>query len=103
MSKLYLGVLLTCSPLLPGAEAAVVGELQELYYNNRDVRLMLELLATSSGLAPAIAVLTIFDKVRGYRLVNSENMKYADFLILDIPRSFDAPHNQNCQKREGCG
>ena len=76
MSKLYLGVLLTCSPLLPGAEAAVVGELQELYYNNRDVRLMLELLATSSGLAPAIAVLTIFDKARRYRLVYSENIKY---------------------------
>ena len=47
----------------------MVGELQELYYNNRDVRLMLELLATSSGLAPAIAVLTIFDKVRGYNVV----------------------------------
>ena len=66
----------TCPPLLPGAEAEVVGELQELYYNNRDVRLMLELLATSSGLAPAIAVLTIFDKVSRYILVNSENMKY---------------------------
>ena len=52
-----------CLAVNGGAEAEVVGELQELYYNNRDVRLMLELLATSSGLAPAIAVLTIFDKV----------------------------------------
>ena len=58
----------TCPPLLPGAEAEVVGELQELYYNNRDVRLMLELLATSSGVAPAIAIMTLFDKVRGKEL-----------------------------------
>jgi hypothetical protein len=41
----------------------VLGELYHIYYNNRDLRLLLDLLATSSGIAPAIAIMTLFDKV----------------------------------------
>ena len=44
-------------------EREVVGELQDIYYNNRDIRVMLQLLATSSGVAPAICLFSIFDKV----------------------------------------
>merc|ERR1719154_1009463 len=36
-----------------------------IYYNNVDLRLLLELLTTSSGVAPAIAMMTLFDK--GFR------------------------------------
>jgi hypothetical protein len=41
----------------------ILGELYHIYYNNRDLRLLLDLLATSSGIAPAIAIMTLFDKV----------------------------------------
>jgi len=40
----------------------ILGDLWEIYYNNRDLRLLLDLLATSSGIAPAIAIMTLFDK-----------------------------------------
>ena len=56
-----------------------LGELWDIYYNNRfvkaknlqpkllirDLRLLLDLLATSSGIAPAIAIMTLFDRVGG--------------------------------------
>ena len=41
-----------------------LGDLYDIYYNNRDMKLLLDLQATSSGIAPALAVLTIFDKVK---------------------------------------
>merc|ERR1712156_1020506 len=40
----------------------ILGDLYDIYYNNRDLRLLLDLLATSSGVAPAIAIMTLFDK-----------------------------------------
>ena len=46
----------------------MLGDLYDIYYDNRDLRLLLELLATSSGVAPAIAIMTLFDKVRGRAL-----------------------------------
>ena len=42
----------------------LLGDLYDIYYDNRDLRLLLDLLATSSGVAPAIAIMTLFDKVR---------------------------------------
>ena len=42
----------------------LLGDLYDIYYNNRDLRLLLDLLATSSGVAPAISVMTLFDKVK---------------------------------------
>ena len=41
----------------------MLGDLYDIYYDSRDLRLLLELLATSSGVAPAIAIMTLFDKV----------------------------------------
>ena len=41
----------------------MLGDLYDIYYDNRDLRLLLELLATSSGVAPAICLFSIFDKV----------------------------------------
>jgi hypothetical protein len=38
-----------------------LGDLWDIYYGNRDLRLLLDLLATSSGVAPAIAIMTLFD------------------------------------------
>jgi len=43
----------------------LLGDLYDIYYNNVDLRLLLELLTTSSGVAPAIAMMTLFDK--GFR------------------------------------
>jgi hypothetical protein len=40
------------------------GDLYDIYYNNRDLRILLDLLATSSGVASAIAIITLFDKVK---------------------------------------
>ena len=45
------------------SDREVLGDLYDIYYNNRDLRLLLDLLATSSGVAPAIAIMTLFDKV----------------------------------------
>ena len=42
----------------------ILGDLYDLYYNNGDFRLLLDLLATSSGVAPAIAIMALFDEVR---------------------------------------
>ena len=39
----------------------LLGDLYYIYYNNP--RLLLDLLATSSGVAPAIPAVTLFDKV----------------------------------------
>ena len=44
-------------------DSEILGDLYDIYYNNRDLRLLLDLLATSSGVAPAIAIMTLFDKV----------------------------------------
>ena len=41
----------------------MLGEVYDIYYTNRDMRLLLDLLATSSGVAPAIAIMMVFDKV----------------------------------------
>jgi len=43
-------------------EEDLLGDLYHIYYNNRDLRLLLGLLATSSGIAPALAILALFDK-----------------------------------------
>ena len=42
----------------------ILGDLYEIYYQNRDAKLFLELLAMSSGVAPAISVMAMFDSVR---------------------------------------
>ena len=42
----------------------ILGDLYAIYYNNRDAKLFLELLAMSSGVAPAISVMAMFDSVR---------------------------------------
>ena len=42
----------------------ILGDLYEIYYTNRDLKLFLELLAMGSGVAPAISVMAIFDSVR---------------------------------------
>ena len=46
---------------LPTDAAAGLGELYCLYYNNRDLKLLLNLLTCSSGLAPSIRILSLFD------------------------------------------
>ena len=46
----------------------ILGDLYDIYYNNRDLRLLLDLLVTSSGVAPAIAIITLFDKVNLYEV-----------------------------------
>ncbi len=39
----------------------IFGDLYDLYYNNRDLKLLLDLLATSSGIAPCLRLLCLFD------------------------------------------
>ena len=40
----------------------LLGDLYDIYYNNRDLKLLLDLLAQSSGIAPSIRIMTLFDK-----------------------------------------
>ena len=44
-------------------DSKILGDLYEIYYRNRDLKLFLELLAMGSGVAPSIAVMTLFDSV----------------------------------------
>ena len=39
-----------------------LGGLYKIYYNNRDLRLLLDLLASSSGIAPSLRILALFDR-----------------------------------------
>ena len=63
----------------------VVGDLQDIYYNNRDIRVMLQLLATSSGVAPAICLFTIFDKVTLTIYRNDPRQRIVYFRTLKKP------------------
>ncbi len=47
------------------SEEALLGDLHSVYYRNRDLKLLLDLLAESSGIAPSIRVMSLFD--RGFR------------------------------------
>ena len=69
--------------LLTGRE--VVGDLQDIYYNNRDIRVMLQLLATSSGVAPAICLFSIFDKVTLTIYRNDPRQRIVYFRTLKKP------------------
>jgi len=40
----------------------MLGDLWDIYYNNRDLKLLLDLLAESSGIATALRILALFDK-----------------------------------------
>eukprot|EP00095_Tigriopus_kingsejongensis_P004023 maker-scaffold5_size1054832-snap-gene-1.14 protein:Tk04023 transcript:maker-scaffold5_size1054832-snap-gene-1.14-mRNA-1 annotation:"leucine-rich repeat-containing protein 8d-like" len=53
-----------------------LGELHNIYYNNRDLKLLLDLLAQTSGVAPAIRILALFDK--GFK----ENTLPSDFRVI---------------------
>ena len=40
----------------------LLGEIHDIYYENRDLRLLLDLLSVTSGLAPPLRVLALLDK-----------------------------------------
>ena len=59
----------------------ILGDLYEIYYNNRDLKLFLELLAMSSGVAPAISVMAMFDSVRIHTLKNVSMYTFNQFTL----------------------
>ena len=91
---------------IPGNETKsdkeLLGDLYDIYYNNRDMRLMLELFAISSGVAPAICFFTIFDKV-----VMGQMKCLVEYLCTsaEVQRRSDPSHNSRGQerKRSACG
>ena len=60
-----------------------LGTLNNVYYDNYDLHLLLNLLANSSGVAPAVAAIAQFDKVGSKHLVDW-------FLILSIQSFYNA-------------
>ena len=44
------------------SDEELLGDLYNVYYNNRDLRLLLDLLATSSGIAASFRIMALFDK-----------------------------------------
>ena len=61
-------------------EEELLGELYHVYYNNRDLSLLLNLLTSSSGIAPSIRILSLFDadfraksEVRNLAVTRSES------------------------------
>ena len=53
----------------PGYHASVL----DVYYTNRDLRLLLDFFSISSGVAPAIGILASVDKVRSIGHPNHSN------------------------------
>lgn len=43
-------------------DAELLGDLYTTYYNNTDLKLLLDLLAESSGVAPSLRIMALFDK-----------------------------------------
>ena len=84
------------------SDKELLGDLYDIYYNNRDMRLMLELFAISSGVAPAICFFTIFDKV-----VMGQMKCLVEYLFTsaEVQRRSDPSHNSRGQerKRSACG
>ena len=62
-------------------DAKILGDLYEIYYQNRDTKLFLELLAMSSGVAPAISVMAMFDSVR------KQTLKIYTYTLIQIRNS----------------
>ena len=44
------------------SDKEILGDLYDLYYNNRDLKLLLDLLAEGSGIAPCLRLLCLFDR-----------------------------------------
>ena len=55
------------------SDRQILGDLYDIYYDNRDLRLLLNLLATSTGVAPAISIMTLFDKVKTEQSVSASH------------------------------
>jgi hypothetical protein len=77
----------------------LLGDLYDVYYNNRDLKLLLDLLATSSGIAPCLRILCLFDRnlrrmseVEGLRVtkVFNEDTNRTDAIV-----KFDDPLAMN--------
>ena len=45
------------------SDRELLGELHDIYYNNRDLALLLNLLASSSGVAESLVIMTVLDEV----------------------------------------
>ena len=45
-----------------GSDKEILGDLWGIYYNNRDLKLLLNLLAESSGIAPSLRIMALFDR-----------------------------------------
>ena len=45
------------------SEQQLLGNLLGIYFNNRDLKLLFDLLCAGSGVAPAIALICLFDEV----------------------------------------
>ena len=49
------------------SDEELLGDLYNVYYNNRDLKLLLDLLATSSGIATSLRVMALFDKTLRFK------------------------------------
>ena len=71
----------------------ILGDLYDLYYHNRDLRLFLELLAVSSGVASALSVMALFDEVK--KLEKSKVL--TPCILPGISENFA---NNNCSQKK---
>ncbi len=69
----------------------LLGELYNVYYNNKDLKLLLDLLAESSGIAPSIRILSLFDpefrsksEVRALRVKRSVTDEKGDAAVVEF-------------------
>ena len=77
-------------------DSKILGDLYEIYYKNRDLKLFLELLAMGSGVAPAIAVMALFDKVGGMEADFIKHFKRI-FTFFQFSTGFQRMHaSKNC-------
>ena len=76
------------------SEEDLLGDLYNVYYNNKDLKLLLDLLAESSGVATSLRVLALFDKNLRFKSEPS-NLKVSTVSFHDAIEDSEEKEDEN--------
>ena len=81
------------------SDEELLGDLYTVYYNNKDLKLLLDLLATSSGIATSLRVLALFDKNLRFKS-EPDDLRVSLVSYHDAVEESDATMNEEGQTTE---
>ena len=81
------------------SDEELLGDLYTVYYNNKDLKLLLDLLATSSGIATSLRVLALFDKNLRFKS-EPDDLRVSLVSYHDTVEESDATMNEEGQTTE---